>query len=84
MPDTSGPAAEPDWCRPGSYAETQAFSRHAWAWEFLRRNPAYRQAWSAAAAHVATERPRPGLVVVTAGAELVDHCRRGIFFQRSA
>jgi len=84
MLETPRPAGGPDWRRPGSYEDTQAFSRRAWAWEFLRRNRAYRQAWSAAAAHVAIETPAPGLVVVTAGAEVVDQGRCGVFFQRPA
>src|SRR3546814_15732338 len=82
MRDTPGPAAGPDWHRPGSYEETQAFSRRAWAWEFLRRNRAYRQAWSDAAAHAVIETTAPGLVVVTAGAELAGPRRGGCLFQR--
>src|SRR3546814_15326138 len=82
MRDTPGPAAGPDWHRPGSYEETQAFSRRAWAWEFLRRNRAYRQAWSDAAAHAVIETPAPGLVVVTTGAELAGPSRCGVFFTR--
>src|SRR3546814_14018901 len=82
MPDTPGPAAGPDWHRPGSYEETPAFSRRAWAWEFLRRTRAYRQPWSDAAPHAVIETPAPGLVVVTPGAELAGLSRGGVFFQR--
>src|SRR3546814_19945074 len=82
MLDTPGPAVGPKCHRPGSYGETHAFSRRAWAWEFLRRNRAYLQAWSDAAAHAVIETPAPGLVVVTAGAELAGLSRCGVFFQR--
>ncbi len=36
----------PDWRDASSYAYTQALSSEGWAWEFLRRNPDYRAAWS--------------------------------------
>lgn len=34
-----------DWRDPASYDYTQPLSREGWAWEFLRRNPAYRTAY---------------------------------------
>lgn len=34
-----------DWRDPTSYAYTRDLTRDAWAWEFLRRSPAYRAAW---------------------------------------
>lgn len=37
-----GPEEEPDWRRPETYAHTEALTRVDWAWEFLRRNPAFR------------------------------------------
>ncbi|HEY5238565.1 MAG TPA: DUF2285 domain-containing protein [Rhizomicrobium sp.] len=38
----------PDWTNGDLYACTEKFSRRQWAWEFLRRNPAFRAAWNAA------------------------------------
>lgn len=32
---------EPDWRRPDTYAYTETLTRIGWAWEFLRRNPAF-------------------------------------------
>lgn len=32
----------PDWRRAETYAYTQSLTRVDWAWEFLRRNPAFR------------------------------------------
>jgi hypothetical protein len=40
----------PDWREPETYAFTAHLTREQWAWEFLRRNPEYRQAWAAFAA----------------------------------
>ncbi len=37
----------PDWRNPEDYAYCQGISWHDWAWEFLRRNPAYARAWRA-------------------------------------
>lgn len=34
-----------DWREQTSYAYTRDLTRDAWAWEFLRRNPAYRATW---------------------------------------
>lgn len=36
-----------DWHKPTDYAYTQGLSGAQWAWEFLRRNPRYRQEWLA-------------------------------------
>ena len=45
--DTQGElAALADWQDDASYTYTHALTREAWAWEFLRRNPLYRAAWS--------------------------------------
>lgn len=35
-----------DWRDSGKYAYLATLTRDAWAWEFLRRNPAYRTAWA--------------------------------------
>jgi hypothetical protein len=34
-----------DWRDPRSYDYTRELTRDGWAWEFLRRNPAYRMSW---------------------------------------
>ena len=35
---------KPNWRDPRTYEYTLTLSRRGWAWEFLRRNPAFRQA----------------------------------------
>jgi hypothetical protein len=35
-----------DWRAPNQYGYLAALTRDAWAWEFLRRNPVYRAAWT--------------------------------------
>jgi hypothetical protein len=35
----------PDWRNPQDYDFTRTLSAGQWAWEFLRRNPRYREAW---------------------------------------
>lgn len=42
MREPPSPDAEPDWRRPETYAYTETLTRRGWAWEFLRRNPAFR------------------------------------------
>lgn len=37
----------PDWKRASEYAFTGQLSSAQWAWEFLRRNPRYREEWQA-------------------------------------
>ena len=36
---------EPQWRLPDTYSYTNGFTDSQWAWEFLRRNPKYREAW---------------------------------------
>lgn len=36
-----------DWTRPQDYAFTEGLDGAQWAWEFLRRNPAYQAEWQA-------------------------------------
>jgi len=45
MVETPGADATPDWRRAETYNYTRDLPRRAWAWEFLRRNPAYKHAW---------------------------------------
>lgn len=35
-----------DWRNPEDYTYTESLHVHDWAWEFLRRNPEYRKAWT--------------------------------------
>ena len=35
----------PDWRNQQDYAFTRSLTADQWAWEFLRRNPSYREAW---------------------------------------
>ena len=56
----------PDWRDARTYAYTQDLPRRAWAWEFLRRNPAYRR--SAERAH--SRRP-PEVAKLTAATVLL-------------
>lgn len=44
-----------DWRDPRSYDYTRELTRDGWAWEFLRRNPAYRTSWH----HLRGARRRP-------------------------
>ena len=37
------PTRQPDWRNRSHYDYTASLSRQGWAWEFLRRNPDYRQ-----------------------------------------
>ena len=38
------PTCQPDWRNRSHYDDTASLSRQGWAWEFLRRNPAFRKA----------------------------------------
>ena len=46
MDGEADPSSRPDWRDAAKYEYTQALSSEAWAWEFLRRNPEYSDAWS--------------------------------------
>lgn len=70
-----------DWRRDATYDYTDALPRRAWAWEFLRRERDFQQAWSETSDTVAIETPAPNVTVMTAGAELRDMARWGLFFR---
>lgn len=70
-----------DWRRDATYGYTDALPRRGWAWEFLRRDQDFQQAWSETSATVAIETPAPNLTVITAGTELRDMARWGLFFR---
>jgi hypothetical protein len=42
----------PDWRKAEDYAYTESLTLHQWAWEFLRRNPAYREDWASLQARI--------------------------------
>lgn len=84
MVDPPNTIPDADWRRRDAYDYTAALPRRAWAWEFLRRNGAYRRAWAEASAAVAIETPAPNLTVMTAGAELREIAHWGLFFRRPA
>ena len=48
----------PDW-RDASAYPPQDTPRHVWAWEFLRRNPKYRQLWTEATSNEITNLDAP-------------------------
>lgn len=73
------PVAE--WRHRGAYDYTASLPRRGWAWEFLRRDGAYRRAWTEASAAVAVETPAPNLTVMTACAELREMAHWGLFFR---
>lgn len=41
----------PDWRNPADYEYSENLALHDWAWEFLRRSDAYREAWERLAAN---------------------------------
>jgi hypothetical protein len=49
------PAWLPDWRDPAAYPDPESRNghneRHRWRWEFLRRNPLYRDDWIERASH---------------------------------
>jgi hypothetical protein len=47
----------------GAYSNTAGFSRRDWAWEFLRRNPAFREAMSGFSDRVRSQRIAPNATV---------------------
>lgn len=55
-----------DWRQAEDYAYTERLTRRDWAWEFLRRNDTYRQAWPEARKSVLTEALAPDLTLLTA------------------
>lgn len=81
-PPNSRPGA--DWRRGTAYDYTAALPRRGWAWEFLRRDSAYWQAWSEASAAVTIERPAPNLTTITARTELPELADWCLFFRRCA
>jgi hypothetical protein len=47
----------------GAYGYTAGFSRRDWAWEFLRRNPAFRETMNGFSACVRSQRIAPNATV---------------------
>lgn len=75
-------AGRPDWQHITSYSYTQALSRCAWAWEFLRRNGEYQRAWSKTCSTVTTEIRSPNLKFLAAQTSRRDLRQWGVLFQR--
>lgn len=55
-----------DWRQTEDYAYTEGLTRRDWAWEFLRRNDTYREAWHEARKSVLIEALAPDLTLLTA------------------
>ena len=53
----------PDGLDAGAYSYTAGFGRRDWAWEFLRRNPAFRETMSGFSARVRSRRIAPNVTV---------------------
>lgn len=72
----TGPA---DWCDERSYDYTSGLTPREWAWEFLRRNPAFRREVTAASQQTKTLSYHPFLEVVASAGDL---SRWGVLFRR--
>ncbi|MEV8883216.1 MULTISPECIES: transcriptional regulator domain-containing protein [Mesorhizobium] len=72
-------ADEADWRDERSYDYTSALTPREWAWEFLRRNPAFQPDVTTASQQANTLSYRPFLNVVTVAGEL---SRWGVLFRR--
>ena len=49
----------PDWRNPRDYAYTKRLNYCQWAWEFLRRNPKYREWWESLALEIGDDPAKP-------------------------
>lgn len=72
-------AYEADWRDERSYDYTTGLTPREWAWEFLRRNPAFRRDVTTASQQANTWSHRPFLDVVASGGDL---SRWGVLFRR--
>lgn len=72
-------ADEPDWRDERSYDYTSGLTPREWAWEFLRRNPAFQRDLVAARQQANTLSYRPILDVVASAGDL---SRWGVLFRR--
>ncbi|MDX8529092.1 DUF6499 domain-containing protein [Mesorhizobium sp. MSK_1335] len=71
-------ADRPDWRDERSYDYTLELTRRGWAWEFLRRNPAFRHDLSHALERARSVDQRPSLDVIFSSADL---SRWGLLFR---
>ncbi|MDX8535360.1 DUF6499 domain-containing protein [Mesorhizobium sp. VK25A] len=71
-------ADRPDWRDERSYDYTLELTRRGWAWEFLRRNPAFRDDLSHALERARSVDQRPSLDVILSSADL---SRWGLLFR---
>jgi hypothetical protein len=51
----------------GAHDETEDLSRSAWAWAFLRRNPAFQRQLEHLSAHVSYDRIGPNVMIFRLG-----------------
>ncbi|MEV8644898.1 DUF6499 domain-containing protein [Mesorhizobium ciceri] len=72
-------ADEADWRDERSYDYTAGLTPREWAWEFLRRNPAFQRDVIAASQHASTLSYGPSLDVVSSTGNL---SRWGVLFRR--
>lgn len=78
MTELDNGASWPDWWDERSYGYTAHLTRHGWAWEFLRRNPAFQRDLRCALERVGHQEFRQPLHVV---ASLVDLSSWGVLFR---
>ncbi|WP_353642539.1 DUF6499 domain-containing protein [Mesorhizobium sp. WSM2239] len=71
-------AHQPDWWDERSYDYATQLTRRGWAWEFLRRNPAFQRDLIAAQEQVRYQASRPPLDVIESAADL---SRWGVSFR---
>ena len=71
MRKTRKPRNTPDWRDSSSYEYTLSLSKQGWAWEFLRRNPDFRNAVRLRHPHATTISKSGSVVrIVTASAAM--------------
>jgi hypothetical protein len=67
-----------DWRDPEAYSWMKVLPKHAWAWEFLRRNLDYRAAWEASQSGQKEVLYSQGITVIDNGALNPDAARWGL------
>ncbi|WP_225248296.1 transcriptional regulator domain-containing protein [Mesorhizobium sp. J8] len=72
-------ATWPDWWDEAPYDHTVELTRRGWAWEFLRRNPAFQHDLAHALNHASYTGTRPSLAIIESG---VDLSRWGALFRK--
>ncbi|MCR4265838.1 transcriptional regulator domain-containing protein [Nitratireductor sp. ZSWI3] len=67
---TGSVADWPDWRFRNTYGHTRRLTRRGWAWEFLRRNPAFRRDLMRALEHARYAERRMDVDVITSSFNL--------------